>query len=74
MRRKLSLNSEPALWIGLLGAVFSLALAFGLSLDLSRNRVDRPAVDLGSAGGVIVVPGAGRRPGGPAGCGSPVSW
>ena len=37
MRRKLSLNSEPALWIGLLGAVFSLALAFGLRLTVDQQ-------------------------------------
>ena len=37
MRRKLSLNSEPALWIGLLGSVFSLALAFGLRLTVDQQ-------------------------------------
>jgi hypothetical protein len=29
VRSKLPFNSEPALWIDLLGSVFSLALAFG---------------------------------------------
>jgi len=37
VRSKLSFNSEPALWIGLLGSVFSLALAFGLRLTVDQQ-------------------------------------
>src|SRR5664280_3102120 len=37
VRSKLSFNSEPALWIDLLGAVFSLALAFGLRLTVDQQ-------------------------------------
>jgi hypothetical protein len=48
--------------------------AIDANLDLSRDRGSSSLSILVLLGGVIVVPGAGRRPGGPAGCGSPVGW
>jgi hypothetical protein len=37
VRSKPSFNSEPALWIGLLGSVFSLAHAFRLKLTVDQQ-------------------------------------